>query len=58
MPVKWYKEIPAWANQNATTPDGTNVTSYTNLQQRVLILEEQLRGLNNALHVINTGTNL
>ena len=58
MPVKWYKELPAWANQTATTPDGSNVTTYTNMQMRISILEEQLRGLNNALHVINTGTNL
>ena len=57
MPVKWYKDIPDWANQNATTPDGSNVTPYTNMQNRIQMLEEQLRGLNEALHFINYGTN-
>ena len=66
MPVRWYEELPSWAKQESVVPNSENVTPYVapwgqdyqSLLQRVQSLESQLQGLNNALHVINTGTNL
>ena len=65
MPVKWYKEIPAWANQNATTPDGTNVTSSVSNNQYTVsniaadvTVEVEFEAITHTLSITATGSGL